>query len=100
MNNVFTMKISKEQWKYEVTRAIRIREDNKKKLRKHKYKYYDKVLSKYMPLPFIIGFICIILLIIIYGWSEFFKFLLAWIVNLTIIAAIAFYIWRHVEDKL
>ena len=91
-------KISKEQWEYEIKRALRVRESQRQKIKKKKYKYFDKVIKKYMPLPFIIGGICIILLIAIYGWKEFFKFLLAWIVSLTLVAAAAFYTWKYIED--
>ena len=93
-------KISKEEWDFEVKRALKIRELNTEKMKRSKYAYFDLHVKKWMPLPIIIGVIAALLLFYFYGINEFFKFFLSWIVSMTIIATAAYYLWKHYEKKV
>lgn len=93
-------KLSKEQWAYEINRSKRVRTNQRRKMQRAKFHYYDKIISRLMPLPFMIGGIAIVLLILLYGWNEFFKFFLSWCVSLTFVATGAYYIWKYYESKI
>ena len=93
-------KLSKEQWAYEIQRAEQVRGVQRIKIRKAKYAYFDHYVSKMMPLPYIIGITAALLLLILYGWAEFFKFFLSWCVSFTIVATGAYYVWKYYERQL
>ena len=92
-------KISKAEWDFEVKRALKIRELNTEKMRRSKYTYFETYMKKWMPLPIIIGLIAALSLLYFYGIKEFFKFFLSWIVNMTIIATAAYYLWKYFEKQ-
>lgn len=93
-------KLSKQQWAFEIKRAMRVRDAQNKKLREAKFTYYERFIGKALPLSIFLGLAAIFLLIWLYGWREFFKFLLSWIVSLTLVATGAYYLWRTYEKQL
>lgn len=93
-------KLTKSEWEWEVKRAMAVRAGQKKQLRKAKFAYFEKYLGKLMPLPIIIGLLAVFLIVYIYGWREFFKLFLSWIVSLTLVATGAYYIWKQYEQQL
>ncbi|MBR9702428.1 hypothetical protein GOV10_00185 [Candidatus Woesearchaeota archaeon] len=93
-------KLSKNEWSFEVRRALKFREQQKKQIKKSKYAYIDKVLGKWMPLPYLLGLVAAFSLFFFFGWKEFLKFFLGWIVSLTLVAGGAYYIWRRYEKLL
>lgn len=95
-----TRKVSKEEWDFEVKRVIRTRKANRQKMQRTKYLLYEKILGKYMPVPYLLGVAAAVLLIVIYGWTEFFKFFLSWVVSVTIIATLAYHLWKYYEEKI
>lgn len=95
-----TRKLTKEQWAYEINRSKYVRDVQRSKMRKAKYQYFEGIMSRLMPLPVILGVIAMILLFALYGWREFLKFLLSWIVSLTLVATGAYYLWKTYEKRL
>ena len=95
-----TRKLTPQQWEFEIKRALRVRESQQRKMRKAKFAFFEKVLGKTLPLSMAIGLTAAVLLIVLYGWREFFKFFLGWIVSLTLVATGAYYLWKHYEKKL
>lgn len=93
-------KLSKEQWAYEIQRAMRVRDGQRSHMRRAKYQYFDRLFGKLLWLPYLLGLLAIILLVAIYGWREFFKFFLGWIVSLTIVAAGAYHLWKYYERQI
>lgn len=93
-------KLSSREWEFEVKRALKVRESQKERMRKQKFKFFEKVLNKALPLSILIGLTAITLIITIYGWREFFKFLLSWMVSLTLVATGAYYLWKSYEKEL
>jgi len=93
-------KLSKEAWSFEVQRAMKMRENNREKLRAAKWAYYERVVGRLMPIPYLIGAGAAIALLLMYGWAEFLKFFLGWIVSLTIIASGAYHLWKYYERRL
>lgn len=93
-------KLSREQWAYEISRAQKVRDVQREKLRQTKFQYYEHVVSRLMPLPYLIGGTAIILLIVLYGWGVFFEFFLSWCVSFTLVATAAYYLWKHYEKEL
>jgi len=97
---VVVRKVTPQQWAYEINRAIKVRDTNKKRARKLKYRYYERVLSKLMPVPIIIGLTAIILLLSFYGWKELGKLALSWLVSVTIISTIVYHMFKRFEAEL
>lgn len=95
-----TRKLSKEQWEFEIKRALRVRDAQRERMRKAKYRYFERFLGRFLILPYVIGLSAIVALIYFYGWQEFFKFFLSWIVSLTLVAAGAYYLWKYYERQL
>ena len=93
-------KLSKAQWEFEIKRAMRVREAQQARMRRAKYRYVDNVMRRFLFLPLIIGLAAMVALLVIYGWKEFFKFLLAWTVSLTLVATGAYYLWKRYEKDL
>lgn len=93
-------RLTKEEWAYEIERAKHVRTSQRVKLKKAKFVYFDKLINKIIPLPYIIGATAIILLIVLYGWKEFFKFFLSWCVSLTLVATGAYYLWKYYEKQI
>lgn len=93
-------KLTQEQWAYEINRAKQVRDVQRQKITFAKFRYFDTVISRVMPLPYIVGAIAIFLIIYLYGWAEFFKMFLGWCVSLTLVATGAYYIWKYYERQL
>ncbi len=95
-----TRKLNQQQWEFEIKRAMRVKDAQQRRMRKAKFAYFERYLSKFMPLPIILGLLALFLLIHLYGWREFFKFFLSWIVSLTLVATGAYYLWKYYERRL
>jgi hypothetical protein len=93
-------KLSKEQWAFEVKRAMTVRDRQQKKMRQAKFLYFERILDKALPISILIGLTAMSLLVWLYGWVEFFKFFLSWIVSLTLVATGAYYLWKSYEKQL
>ncbi len=93
-------KLTQDEWAYEINRAMQVRDVHRQKLSQAKFTYFDKVIRRLLPLPYIIGAIAIFLLIYLYGWAEFFKFFLSWCVSITLVATGAYYVWKYYERQL
>lgn len=95
-----TRKLSKQQWEFEIRRAMRVRESQRRKLRKAKFAVYERSVGRALPLSILLGLIAATALILLYGWREFFKFFLSWCVSLTLVATGAYYLWKHYEKAV
>jgi len=93
-------KLTMEEWAYETNRAQQVRTVQRQKMGRAKFVYYERIIGRLMPLPYIIGGVAIILIIVLYGWAEFFKFFLSWCVSVTLVATAAYYVWKHYEREL
>jgi hypothetical protein len=93
-------KVTKEEWEFEVNRAMKVRKVQAAKMKQAKYAYFNNIIKKIMPFPYIIGGAAVITLYVLYGWKEFLKFFLSWVVSMTLIATAAYYIWKHYEEEL
>ena len=97
---VVVRKVTSEQWAYEINRAIKLRDAQHKRARKLKFRYYEEVLSKLMPIPIIVGLTAIVLLMYFYGWRELGKLTLSWVVSVTIISTIVYHMFKRFEAEL
>lgn len=97
---VVVRKVTPEQWAYEIKRAKKVRAAQKTRARRLKFRYYDKILSKLMPLPIIIGLTAIVLLMYIYGWRELGKLALSWVVSVTIISTLVYHMFKKFEAEI
>lgn len=97
---VVVRKVTSEQWAYEINRAIKVRDTQKRRARTLKFKYYEDVLSKLMPVPILIGITAIILLMSLYGWRELGKLALSWVVSITIISTLVYHMFKRFEAEL
>ena len=97
---VVVRKVTPEQWAYEITRAFKLRDQQKRRARRLKFRYYDRVLSKLMPVPIVIGLTAIILLMHFYGLRELGKLALSWVVSVTIISTIVYHMFKRFEAEL
>jgi hypothetical protein len=93
-------KISPEQWSYEISRAMEVRKNQRRRVRNLKFRYYERVLGKMMPIPIIIGLTAIILLIKFYGWQDLGKMALSWVVSVTIVSTIIYHMFKRFEAEL
>jgi hypothetical protein len=97
---VVIRKVSPEQWAYEINRAAQVRVAQKQKARNLKFRYYETVLSKLMPLPLLIGATAIILIVYFYGWRDLGKLALSWVVSVTLISTIVYHMFKRFEAEL
>jgi len=97
---VVIRKVSPEQWAYEINRAAQVRLTQRQRARTLKFRYYDSVLSKFMPLPLLIGITAIILIVHFYGWQDLGKLALSWIVSITIISTLVYHMFKRFEAEL
>jgi len=93
-------KLTHDQWAYEIKRAESVRGIQREKIKSAKFVYFDKVIGKFMPLPYIIGIGAAALLFFLYGPKEFFKFFLSWCVSVTLVATGAYYVWKYYEKQI
>lgn len=97
---VVIRKVSPEQWAYEINRAAQVRINQRQKARGLKYRYYETVLSRLMPLPLLIGATAIILIVYFYGWRDLGKLALSWVVSVTIISTVMYHMFKKFEAEL
>ncbi|MDD9954532.1 MAG: hypothetical protein OXR66_09465 [Candidatus Woesearchaeota archaeon] len=97
---VAVRKVSQNQWAYEINRAMQLRLSQKKRARKLKYRYYENILDRVMPVPIIIGVTAIILIFTFYGWKELGKLALSWTVSVTLISTIVYNMFKKFEAEL
>ncbi len=93
-------KVSPEQWSYEIHRAMEVRKANKVKAQRLKFRYYERVLGKLMPVPIVIGLTAIVLLIKFYGWQDLGKLALSWVVSVTIISTVVYHMFKRFEAEV
>jgi hypothetical protein len=93
-------KVSPEQWAYEINRATQMRTMQRQKAKTLKFHYYDTVLSRLMPLPLLIGFTAILLIVHFYGWQDLGKMALSWVVSVTIISTLVYHMFKKFEAEL
>jgi len=93
-------KVSPEQWAYEVNRAVQLRQTQRTKARSLKFQYYETFLSKFMPVPLLVGATAIILIVYFYGWQDLGKLALSWIVSVTIISTFVYHMFKRFEAEL
>ena len=93
-------KVSPEEWSYEINRAMQVRKTHRKKAARLKFRYYERVLSKLMPVPIVIGLTAIVLLVKFYGWQDLGKLALSWVVSVTIISTIVYHMFKRFEEEL
>lgn len=93
-------KVSPDEWAYEINRAMQVRVVQKKRARRMKYRYYEKVLDRLMPLPIIIGLTAVILVVYFYGWKDLARMALSWTVSITIISTIIYHMFKKFESEL
>jgi prepilin signal peptidase PulO-like enzyme (type II secretory pathway) len=97
---VVVRKVTPEEWAYEINRSIKVRDAQRQRARHLKFRYYENVLSKLMPVPIIIGFTAIILLMHFYGWKELGKMALSWVVSVTIISTLVYHMFKRFEAEV
>ena len=97
---VVIRKVSPEQWAYVINRSIQLRMNQKQKARQLKFRYYDKFLSQFMPLPIFIGLTAIILIVYFYGWQDLGKLALSWLVSVTLISTFLYHMFKRFEAEL
>lgn len=93
-------RLSTQEWAYEIRRALRVREEQRRRMQKAKYAYAERFLGRLIVLPVLLGIGAMTAMVLLYGWREFFKFLLSWVVSLTLVAMGAYYLWKYYERKL
>ena len=93
-------KLTQDEWAYEINRALQVRDVQRQKLSQTKFHYFDQVIRRLLPLPYIIAAIAIFLLIYLFGWTVFFEFFLSWCVSLTLVATGSYYVWKYYEKHL
>ena len=97
---VVVRKVTSEQWAYEINRAAQVRDAQKKRARSLKFRYYENVLGKLMPVPLIIGATAIILIVYFYGWYDLGRLALSWVVSVTIISTLIYHMFKRFEAEL
>jgi hypothetical protein len=97
---VVVRKMSPEQWAYEINRAMQVRTAQKTKARSLKFRYYENVLSRLMPVPILVGITAIILIVYFYGWQDLGRLALSWVVSVTIISTLMYHMFKRFEAEL
>lgn len=97
---VVVRKVSPNEWAYEINRAKQLRLVQRKKAGALKFRYYENVLSKLMPVPIIVGATAIILIVYFYGWQDLGRMALSWLVSVTIISTFVYHMFKRFEAEL
>ncbi len=86
-------KMNKEEWAREIEKARRKSEVEKGK---EKAEY----IHKFIPVTLIIGVVASILMILLFGWRDFLRTALSWVIGVTIVTTIVATFAEKFQEKL